>query len=201
MAVKEISAGNWRKFESFAWFGANALDKPGEWAIVYTVNRDSDVLTRANDIEIKKRMAPYVESGDATRENHSHWACGWVEGYRLRGAAIDAYNAILDELDSYPVLCDETLSQCESDDEDETWSNCYRDDVRKMLESNARGRIKPKGRRPRRELSDDEIDNLYSYAMSRMSNGWDHDNSGCHIDCDDLIENMDWADLQPAQSE
>lgn len=197
--AKEISAGNWRKWESFAWFGANELDNPNEWALAYTVNRDSDVLTRANDIEIKKRMAPYVESGDACRESHTHWACGWIEGYRLRGAAIDAYNAILDELDGYPVLCDETLSECEDADEWETWENCYRGDVRKMLESNARGRIKPKGRRPRHELTDDEIDALYFEALQRMPYDWEHDNSGCHIDCDRLVGCMDWADLKAAQ--
>jgi len=39
-------AGNWAEFDSFAWF--ECPENPGDYCIVYTSNRDSDILDRAN---------------------------------------------------------------------------------------------------------------------------------------------------------
>ena len=62
----QTAAGNWRKFDSFAWF--DQPDDADNWYIFYTHNRDSDLLTQSNAEQIDKAMKPFVESGDARAE-------------------------------------------------------------------------------------------------------------------------------------
>lgn len=114
-------AGNWRKFDSFAWF-----DKPEDaekWAIVYTHNRDSDLLTESNAAAIDKVMSKEEYAEDVHKESHGHWACGWVEGYAIRvfdadgrpTLAILAWLDLQAKLDDYPVLDEEDWSERESE--------------------------------------------------------------------------------------
>ena len=56
-AAKEM-AGNWRKFQSFAWHRGHALEDAGQWAIVYTSHRDSGLLNQSNSTEIARRHMP-----------------------------------------------------------------------------------------------------------------------------------------------
>lgn len=64
-ALAAKAAGNHRRFECFAWF-ARPPDSD-QWTIVYTHNRDSDVLEQSNAAAIAKRMAPYVRRGVGDR--------------------------------------------------------------------------------------------------------------------------------------
>jgi hypothetical protein len=112
-------AGNHRKFESFGWH-----DRPEDsdkWAIVYTHNRDSDLLAQSNADAIGEIMEPFVESEDVVPERHSHWACGWVDGYSIRvfddnGNVTDAFRAwceVQERINNYPLLNEEDHSRRE----------------------------------------------------------------------------------------
>jgi hypothetical protein len=119
--VEELAreaAGNWRKFESFAWF-----DKPEDaekWTVVYTHSRDSRLLEQSNAAAIEKAMKPFL-GRTARAENHNHWACGWIAGYAIRvcgrnGRVTKAFKAWCElqaKLQDYPVLDEEDYSQRE----------------------------------------------------------------------------------------
>jgi hypothetical protein len=138
-AAKE-AANNHARFDSFGWHAAP--DDSHLWALVYTHNRDSGTVDRANAEEINKAMAPFEESGDVVFERHSHWACGHVDGFALRvytatGEITDAFRAYCDlqaRLDDYPVLDDETLSRIENDEIEGDWDNWIRADFERQLE-------------------------------------------------------------------
>jgi hypothetical protein len=116
-------AGNWRRFTSFGWH--ERPDDEDNWAIVYTHNRDSDLLAQSNALAIRRIMAPHLEGDapDAYSERHGHWACGWVDGYSIRcldasgqpTAAWQAWCEIQESLEHYPSLDDERLSELESE--------------------------------------------------------------------------------------
>ncbi len=109
--AKEL-AGNWMTFRDFGWH-----DRPDEnaedWGLVYTRNRDSGLLAKSNAASIAKTMKPFLEAEDPDicEERHSHFACGWVDGYAIRvyrdgkitGAAM-AYFGLMKQLEDYPIL-------------------------------------------------------------------------------------------------
>jgi hypothetical protein len=103
-------AGNWRKFQSFGWH-----DKPEDadkWAIIYTHNRDSDLLDQSNAAVIAKTIERPKYAKSVSPERHGHWAVGWVDGYAVRiydkGGRITAVVRKLYDfacaLENYPVL-------------------------------------------------------------------------------------------------
>ena len=112
--------GNWQKFDSFGWH-----DRPedgAEWAIVYTHNRDSDLLDQSNADAIDKALAPFTEGDnpDVRAEHHGHWACGWIDGYAIHvyrngqiTEAFRAYHELAARLADYPVLDEEDFSRRE----------------------------------------------------------------------------------------
>ena len=73
------AAGNWREFRCFVW--RRTLDRPEDWAIIYTHHRDSGLLDISNASVIDKALAPY--GGDVLEEDHSHRAIApyWVVWY------------------------------------------------------------------------------------------------------------------------
>lgn len=118
-AAKEL-AGNWRKFDSFAWFRQDELDDPQNWGLVYTHNRDSRLLDESNAAVIAKRMSPFsdenedLEDPDVVFESHSHFAVGHVDGFSIRvfrdgeiTPAFVEYYRIQSDIDAYPILDDE----------------------------------------------------------------------------------------------
>jgi hypothetical protein len=120
-ALAEKEVGNWRKFESFGWH-----DRPDDadgWAIVYTNNRDSGLLDQSNANAIKKALAGFLgaDNPDVVPEHHSHWACGWVDGYAIRvydpdGEPTSSFRAWCDiqaSLKDYPLLDEEDYSRRE----------------------------------------------------------------------------------------
>ena len=127
-ACAKRASANWLRFDSFSYY-CEEIDNPADWTIVYTSNRDSTLLSQSNAAAIQKRLAKYQEgdSPDCVEERHSHWAVGYVDGYRLRvyhkGKITDCFREwcqIQDEIDGYPVLDEGDYSEREWE---ATWNN------------------------------------------------------------------------------
>lgn len=121
-AAAREAAGNWRHFDSFCWFRANELDDAENWAVIYTHHRDSGLLDESNAAAIEAAMEPFTEAGDpdVIAERHSHWACGWIDGFAIRafkdGKITDAfrkYQELADRLADYPILDEQDYSRRE----------------------------------------------------------------------------------------
>ena len=79
-------AGNWRKFDSFAWHRQYECRNPDQWTVVYTVNRDSRLREESNAAVYELELERFTRGPRATvvPERHTHWACGWVDGYSIK---------------------------------------------------------------------------------------------------------------------
>ena len=123
-------AGNWRKFESFIWYGSSKLPDADNWAIVYTQNRDSRLLVQSNAGVMEAAMLPFTEGEDpdVLAEEHRHWVCGWIKGFAIRvfvrrgnktttrlTPAFRAWYQLRQRMDDYPVLDEKDYSQREYD--------------------------------------------------------------------------------------
>jgi hypothetical protein len=104
-------ANNHANYDSFAWFSEPEDSK--NWTLYYTQNRDSGLLDQSNAAQIDKRLEKFLKHDCLIRaEHHSHWACGWVEGYAIRvytpkgriTKVFMEFLEILREMDNYPVL-------------------------------------------------------------------------------------------------
>ena len=122
-AAKE-AAGNWTRFECFAWSRSKELDSPDDWYITYSHHRDSGLLDQSNAAAMEEALEPYTEGDDpdVVPEHHSHWACGWIDGFSIRvfrdGQITDAfrrYHELAQRLDEYPLLDEEDYSRREYD--------------------------------------------------------------------------------------
>jgi len=140
-ALGEQAAGNWQKFDSFAWF--EPVENPADVAIVYVSNRDSDILDRANAQAIAAELAAYIESGDVVEQRHSHRACGYVDGFAIRvynddGSITDAFRCWADlqsKLADYPILDESLYSELECEAQNESWEVWARTDYVRAVES------------------------------------------------------------------
>jgi hypothetical protein len=81
------AAGNWQRWDSFAWFGASELERPEDWFIHYSHHRDSGLLDQSNSIQIGKALQPFIDADtddpDVIEEDHSHFAVGWIKGWSV----------------------------------------------------------------------------------------------------------------------
>lgn len=121
--LARAAAGNWRKFPAFAWWGRP--EDPDDWAVVYTHNRDSDLLAQSNGAAIARALEPFADGDDPTviPERHAHFACGWVDGFAIRvfgadgtpTAAFKAWCDLQERLSDYPVLDETDYSDREYD--------------------------------------------------------------------------------------
>jgi hypothetical protein len=118
------AAGNWRKFECFAWHRAYDLDDPDSFTIWYTKNRDSGLLDQSNAAAIAKALEPFTEGDDpdVIEESHSHWAVGHIDGFAIRvfrngqiTEAFRTYHELAERLADYPLLDEEDYSRREYD--------------------------------------------------------------------------------------
>ena len=119
------AAGNWRQFSCFWWRRANDLEKPEDWAILYTHNRDSGLLDVSNASAIDEALAPFTKGADnsdpdVVEEDHDHWAVGWVEGYSIRvykhgriTKAFKVYHQLARRMAEYPILDESDYCDCE----------------------------------------------------------------------------------------
>ncbi len=107
------TAGNWQRFDSFAWFRRNELRRPEDWGIIYVSHRDSGLIDQSNAAVINNAMLPFTEGNDpdVVMESHSHWACGFVDGFSLRvfkrgriTKAFRSYHELAVQMADYPIL-------------------------------------------------------------------------------------------------
>jgi hypothetical protein len=117
------AAGNWRRFDSFAWF-RNDIPDPDDWSILYTHNRDSGLLDLSNADFIGEALTPFSEADDpdVVFETHSHWAVGHVDGFSIRvyregeiTEAFRAYHELAERMSDYPILDEKDYSRREHD--------------------------------------------------------------------------------------
>lgn len=119
------AAGNWRSFDSFAWFRKSELDDPDKWAVIYTHHRDSGLLDQSNAAVIEKALGRFARGihPSVVFESHSHFAVGHVDGFSVkvydkRGQitkAFAAYHELAERMAAYPVLDEEDYSSREYD--------------------------------------------------------------------------------------
>ncbi len=120
-AAKE-AAGNWQRFESFCWFRESEIERPEDWAIIYTHNRDSGLLDQSNADAIAEAMEPFTDGDnpDVVMESHNHWAVGHLDGFSIRvyrngeiTEAFKTYHDLCEQMDGYPILDEEDYSNRE----------------------------------------------------------------------------------------
>lgn len=116
------AAGNWQRFESFIWFRSSELKDAQNWAVFYTQNRDSGLLSQSNSAVITAALKPFTEGNnpDVVMESHSHWLVGHVVGFSIRifrrrkiTKAFQAYFELLEQIEAYPILDEPDYSQRE----------------------------------------------------------------------------------------
>lgn len=115
------AAGNWQRFSCFVW-DRDDIPHANQWAIIYTHNRDSGLLSLSNAAAIANAMEPFTEGDDpdVVMESHSHWAVGYVDGFSIRvyrdGEITDAfksYHDLSEQLADYPILDESDYSERE----------------------------------------------------------------------------------------
>src|SRR5581483_11916281 len=93
-----------------------------EWSIVYTHNRDSDLLDQSNADFIRRDMSRFAEGDDpdVVFESHGHWAVGHVIGMSIRvfrdGEITEAFcrwHELAERFADYPVLDEQDYSNRE----------------------------------------------------------------------------------------
>lgn len=139
-ALADNAAGNWQRWSCFAWFGKP--DNAAAYTLVYTSNRDSDTLDRANAKAIDDELSQFIESGDVIPQSHSHWAVGHVDGYAIRvrkgrkiTAAFRCWCDLQAKLADYPILDESLFSEMELESQQESWELWAQSDFRKAIES------------------------------------------------------------------
>ena len=117
-------AGNWKRFDSFAWFRRRELNDPDAWAVIYTHHRDSGLLDQSNASVITKKLEPFTDGDDpdVVFESHSHWAVGHIDGFSIRvfkggkiTTAFQVYHSLAERQANYPILDESDYSQREYD--------------------------------------------------------------------------------------
>jgi hypothetical protein len=120
-AAKE-AAGNWQRFDSFIWFGAQNRRDSNQWAVIYTHHRDSGLLAQSNAAHIRRVMLPFTKgiNPDVVMESHSHWAVGHIDGFSIRvfkrkriTEAFRKYHELAEAMDNYPSLDESDYSERE----------------------------------------------------------------------------------------
>jgi hypothetical protein len=83
-ALARRAAGNWQKFQSFAWFGRPP--DPENWAVFYTRHRDSGLTDVSNHAAIARALGRFDAGENPTVlwQDHAHWGCGWVTAAIIR---------------------------------------------------------------------------------------------------------------------
>ena len=83
-AAKE-AAGNWQEFDCFCWLRKSDLERPEDWAIIYTHHRDSELREQSNAEVIAEAMRKFAKGDDpdVVWESHFHWAVGHVDGFSV----------------------------------------------------------------------------------------------------------------------
>jgi hypothetical protein len=188
----DLAAGNWKRFEDFAWHHPPEVVDLDSWALIYTHNRDSDILARCNAVDISEALAPFAEAEepDVVFETHSHWACGHVDGFAIRvrrpngdiTEAFQTYHALAERLADYPVLDEERLSRMEAEESEQGWHDWARDEFARALE--ARFRV------PVRDGAD------LRPVFDQGEPEWYAESSGMTCDIRRVVKNLSFEDVR-----
>lgn len=116
------------------WSGAYYIgERYDEYYVLYTHNRDSDILNESNYQTLKKI---FVDLPGVIERSANHWAVGWVEYLLIHEKEHDTLvkgEYYLRRLKDYPILDEEDFSDREYD-----LVSQYADDVMNEID-NARG--------------------------------------------------------------
>jgi hypothetical protein len=174
------AAGNWKRWNSFAWFRDSELERPEDWFIYYGHHRDSTLLDRSNSIQIGKALKPFIDADtdepDVIAEDHSHFLCRWIKGWSVRvfrdGQITEAFkvlHGLLEQIAIYPILNEEHYSEMELE---ATWDNLP---------------LAARGIEDDYELPDDWTDSVYQWLSDNRCNALEsRDDQGGWPDEDDF---------------
>jgi hypothetical protein len=189
------AAGNWQRFQCFAWF--RQPEDAENWTIVYTSNRDSGPLDRANAAVIGDAMEPFAEDDDSdvAPESHDHWAVGHVDGYSIRvyrdGAITEAFQTWVDlqeRMDDYPILDEGRYSAVLVEEQEESWENWARHDFVRAIEKEFDAEL---------TANAETLRALFDELCERSNTYWEDHGSGVYIDISRILKAAEWDDIRP----
>jgi len=166
----------------------DSLDEQQDWFVVPTMRtRDSNPLAESNFSAALKMLG-----GEGDRvEVHpfNHWACGWYEIILVAPdtAEFSIAQGIELSLEDYPVLDEEDFSKRKSEEQQKTYTNCYRSDFIGSLEDSFD-----------RDLAavDVKIDKFFKEMRKRAGICWVSDSGGSSIDMEGILAEVTKADIE-----
>lgn len=110
-------ANNWKSWRDFGI--RDSEDHEGHF-IFYTSNRDSGLLDKSNEVQIKKALDAFPEE-QVMPFGANHWLCGYVDGFSVlvydsEGNLTPAFTELCKlaaSLADYPILNEEHFSSME----------------------------------------------------------------------------------------
>ncbi len=103
------------------------------WYVLYGRNRDSDSLTNCNFQACCDKLG--IDPDDDTKDTptrkvvrSSHWAAGWVEWvgfHESDSEAMEIAEEIIESLNNYPVLDEDSLVSAEQSEAEGVWKSGY----------------------------------------------------------------------------
>ena len=120
MQTLDKIAANPSGWDSAKNYIGTPLDTLANWSVVMTRNRDSDFLTQHNWDEAVALLGG--ESEEVAIHRFGHWACGWWEALCVKGEKQEKGQEIVEQLESYPILNEDTFSEKEYEAAQEYWA-------------------------------------------------------------------------------
>ncbi len=99
-------------------------------------HRDSDLIEESNFGVVTDRLHMVDPEGlDYEIHRFGHWACGWIEeiAYRPGSAVASLVETFRADLDGYPILDEDHLSELECAAENDNWSGIMYDLRRQLI--------------------------------------------------------------------
>lgn len=167
-----LEKGNWKKADSFVWYGAP--EDAEEYALYYTSNRDTADLIELSNEKVINDALDGLEG--AIAEHHSHWACGYVDGWAVKfgSPAWDKLAELLAAMEDYPILDEEVYDELRQEQIDSAWDNWLRWDFCHKVEEQF-------------GIDIDDMDTFKELFYSLLYEGetdFDDDSTGVTIDLD-----------------
>lgn len=96
------------------------LNAKGDWLVLPTGrNRDSEAIDESNFHAALERLGG--ESDTVEVHRFGHWACGWYELIFTHPMRLTEVESLVDDLENYPLLDEDDLSERESNERWEAW--------------------------------------------------------------------------------
>lgn len=158
-------------------------------------NRDSQPRDMVNFAAQLERLGGESETVEVHR--FGHWANGWFELALVHPSRADEVEAIEADLESYPVLDEDALSEAEHEDAAESWdswgaSYFVRALVRKFRDDEATAELAD-------DLDSDQVHELYRLACDAIGRStYETHGDGPHFWIDEAAERVQAADVLAA---